>query len=194
MGEKSEQKKQSILEGAREVFMEKGYKDVTMKDIVDACGISRGGLYLYYKSTKEIFLDILNMEAQETDDVLADSIAREATATDLLMLFLKEQKKELLRKKRSLIIATYEFFFANKIPKKENPLKKQFDEAVYVLENLIGAGVENGEFYCENTKDTARNIMYVLEGLKITAKTTGISEESVDRELLYIIQGLVVEE
>ena len=95
---------------------------------------------------------------------------------------------------RSLIIATYEFFFANKIPKKENPLKKQFDEAVYVLENLIGAGVENGEFYCENTKDTARNIMYVLEGLKITAKTTGISEESVDRELLYIIQGLVVEE
>ncbi len=194
MGEKSEQKKQSILEGAREVFMEKGYKDVTMKDIVDACGISRGGLYLYYKSTKEIFLDILNMETQETDDVLADSIAREATATDLLMLFLKEQKKELLRKKRSLIIATYEFFFANKIPKKENPLKKQFDEAVYVLENLIGAGVENGEFYCENIKDTARNIMYVLEGLKITAKTTGISEESVDRELLYIIQGLVVEE
>lgn len=194
MGEKAEQKKQSILEGAREVFMEKGYKDVTMKDIVDACGISRGGLYLYYKSTKEIFLDILNMETQETDDVLADSIAREATATDLLMLFLKEQKKELLRKKRSLIIATYEFFFANKIPKKENPLKKQFDEAVYVLENLIGAGVENGEFYCENIKDTARNIIYVLEGLKITAKTTGISEESVDRELLYIIQGLVVEE
>lgn len=134
------------------------------------------------------------METQETDDVLADSIAQEATAVDLLMLFLKEQKKELLRKKRSLILATYEFFFANKVPKKDNPLKKQFDQAVYVLENLIGAGVESGEFYCENTKDTARNIMYVLEGLKIAAKTTGISEESVDRELLYIVRGLVVEE
>lgn len=194
MGEKSEQKRKLILECAKKVFMEKGYKDVTMKDIVEACGISRGGLYLYYGSTKEIFLDILESEMQKNDGSSAEGMPEQMTATDILMLFLKEQKKELLRKKNSLILATYEFFFANKIPKKENPLKKQFDEAVYILENLIESGVENGEFYCENAKDTARNIMYVLEGLKITAKTTGISEESVDRELLYMIQGLVIEE
>ncbi len=194
MGEKSEQKKQFILECAKKVFMEKGYKDVTMKDIVEACEISRGGLYLYYGSTKEIFMDILHMETQESDDVFSESMPEEATATDILMLFLKEQKKELLRKKNSLILAAYEFLFANKLPKKENPLKRQFDEAVYILENLIESGVESGEFYCEDAKDTARNIMYVLEGLKITAKTIGISEESVDKELLYIIRGLVIEE
>jgi len=194
MGEKSEQKRKLILECAKKVFMEKGYKDVTMKDIVDACGISRGGLYLYYGSTKEIFLDILEGEIQKNDDTSSENMPKRMTATDILMLFLKEQKKELLRKKNSLILATYEFFFANKIPKKENPLKKQFDEAVFVLQNLIESGVENGEFYCENAKDTARNIMYVLEGLKITAKTMGISEESVDKELLYIIQGLILEE
>jgi len=61
MGEKSLQKKQFILETARNVFMDKGYKEVTMKDIVDACGISRGGLYLYFDSTKEIFLEVLKM-------------------------------------------------------------------------------------------------------------------------------------
>lgn len=49
MGEKSAHKKQFIVETARQVFVEKGYKDVTMKDIVDACGISRGGLYLYLR-------------------------------------------------------------------------------------------------------------------------------------------------
>jgi AcrR family transcriptional regulator len=46
MGEKSVQKRNYILETARKVFVEKGYKNVTMKDIVDACEISRGGLYL----------------------------------------------------------------------------------------------------------------------------------------------------
>ena len=51
MGEKSVQKKQYILETARKVFAEKGYKNVTMKDIVEACEISRGGLYLYFDST-----------------------------------------------------------------------------------------------------------------------------------------------
>ena len=56
MGEKSLQKKKYILETARKVFMEKGYKNVTMKDIVEACDISRGGLYLYFGSTAEIFI------------------------------------------------------------------------------------------------------------------------------------------
>ena len=46
MGAKSEQKKAYILEVAKEVFIEKGFRTVTMKDIVEACEISRGGLYL----------------------------------------------------------------------------------------------------------------------------------------------------
>ena len=51
MSDKSVQKKKHILDTARKVFQEKGYKQVTMKDIVDACEISRGGLYLYFSST-----------------------------------------------------------------------------------------------------------------------------------------------
>ena len=193
MGERSEQKKQYILECARKVFAQKGYKDVTMKDIVEACEISRGGLYLYYDSTKTLFLDILREETQDVDD-FSGNISEEATATEVLMLFLKEQKKELFRKRNNLTLAIYEFFLANKIPKKENLLRKQFDEAVYILKALLETGVESGEFYCEDTLLSARNIMYVLEGMKITAKTMGITEEQVDQELLYLLQGLVVEE
>jgi len=63
MGEKSVQKREYIVETARKVFIEKGYKNVTMKDIVDACEISRGGLYLYFNSTREIFQAVLQSEA-----------------------------------------------------------------------------------------------------------------------------------
>ena len=87
MGEKSVQKKQFILETAKNVFMEKGYKEVTMKDIVDACEISRGGLYLYFNSTKEIFLEVLKMEQDETDDVFGSSVPDNAAASDILALF-----------------------------------------------------------------------------------------------------------
>ncbi len=194
MGEKSNQKKQLILETSRRIFMEKGYKDVTMKDIVEACGISRGGLYLYFNSTKDIFTEVLQMESQETDDLFAANIQEDAGASDILALFLKEQKKELLRRKNSLTVAIYEFFFENKVPKKENILRLQFDGAVAVIEKLITDGVENGEFYCEDPLGCARNIMYVLEGLKVSAQTIGISEKTVDDELLYIMQGLIIEE
>ena len=166
MGEKSVQKKRYIVEKARDVFMEKGFKKVTMKDIVEACDISRGGLYLYFESTSQIFMEVLRMESEEADDVFSDSITEDATA----------------------------FYFENDLPKRDNILKKQFDSAVKIIEKLIEAGVENGEFLCEDCEGTARNIMFVLEGLKISAQTIGVTAEAVDREILYLLRGLGVEE
>ena len=194
MGEKSAQKRKYIVETARKVFAEKGFKRVTMKDIVEACDISRGGLYLYFESTEALFLEVLRLEREEADDVFSDSIKEDATASDILMLFLKEQKKELLRKKDTLTQAIYEFYFENKLSKKDNVLKQQFDSAVKVIKMLIITGVESGEFACEDPEGTARNIMYVLEGLKISAQTRGITPDTVDKELLYIYRNLGVEE
>ena len=187
MGEKSVQKKRYIVEKAREVFVEKGFKKVTMKDIVEACDISRGGLYLYFENTSQIFMEVLRMESEEADDVFSDSITEDATAADILLLFLKEQKNTLTQ-------ATYEFYFENELPKRDNILKKQFDSAVKIIEKLIEAGVDNGEFICEDCEGTARNIMFVLEGLKISAQTIGVTAEAVDREILYLLRGLGVED
>ncbi len=193
MGEKSIQKKKYILETARKVFVEKGFKKVTMKDIVEACDISRGGLYLYFESTSQIFQEVMRLESEETDDVFSDKITEDATAADILMLFLQEQKKELLRREDTLTQAIYEYYFENQPGRKNNILKKQFDSAVKIIEKLIEIGVDNGEFYCEDCQGTARNIMFVLEGLKISAQTIGITAETVDREIEFILKYLGLE-
>lgn len=193
MGEKSVQKKRYILETARKVFVEKGFKRVTMKDIVEACEISRGGLYLYFDNTSQIFLEVMKLESEEADDVFSGNITEDATAADILILFLQEQKKELLRKKDTLAQATYEFYFETQPEKKDNFLKRQFDSAAKVIEKLIEIGVDNEEFYCEDCKEAARNIMYMLEGLKISAQTIGVTSDTVDRQILYILRTLGVE-
>ncbi len=194
MGEKSEQKKAYILEVARKVFMEKGYKNVTMKDIVEACDISRGGLYLYFESTAEIFLEVLQKEQEDTDDALEQTLEREMTVADIMALFFKEQKKEILSVQDNLTIATYEFFFETKLPKKENIARRQFEMGVKLLAEMIDAGVFTGELYCEDSIAAAKNMMFVIEGLKVASKTIGVSEKTVDQQLLYMMQGLVVEE
>ena len=192
MGEKSVQKKQYILDTARKVFAEKGYKSVTMKDIVEACGISRGGLYLYFDDTSQIFMEVMKMESQEADDVFSDSISEDATAADILFLFLREQKKELLRKSDTLTQAIYEFYFQSEPVRKGNMLKRQFDSGVKIMERLIAMGVEQGQFSCEDCRGMARHIMFVLEGLKISTQTIGITSEAVDREILFIMRSLGV--
>ncbi len=194
MGEKSEQKRAYILETARKVFMEKGYKNVTMKDIVEACDISRGGLYLYFDSTAEIFLAVLQKEQEDTDDALEQTLEEEMTVADILALFFKEQKKEILNAQDNLTIATYEFFFDTKFPKKENMARRQFEMGVKLLAEMIDAGISMGELYCEDPIAAAKNMMFVMEGLKVASRTIGVSEKTVDQQILYMMQGLIAEE
>ena len=195
MGEKSEQKREYILKQAKEVFAAKGFRDVTMKDIVEACEISRGGLYLYFGSTEEIFKEILLSELEDEGEDITGHLTEDSTMTDILMLFLKEQKKIILKKKQDITIATYEYLFAHKPEKKtDNIAYNQFEQGVKVLTRILEEGVAREEFYLENANAEATNIMYVLEGMKICAKTFGVSESKVDRELLYLVSGLVIEE
>ncbi len=192
MSEKSTQKRNLILENAKNVFVERGYKNVTMKDIIESCGISRGGLYLYFSSTKEIFLEVLKREAAQDDDVFSETFTEDTTAEDILYLFLQEQKKELFRKKDNLTVAIYEYYFGESIKGKGNELKQQFDRAAKLLAKLIEAGVMEEIFYCEDCMGAALNIMYTFEGMKVASKTMGIKEVTVDKEIDYILSQLSV--
>ena len=182
MSDKAERKKKLIRETAREVFIRKGFKDVTMKDIAQTAGISRGGLYLYYSSTEELLLDVLRIESAESDDTFETAISRRAAAADILLLFLNEQKKELLNQQDALSVATY--------PGESGFLRKRFQSAVRIIEHLIRAGIQNDEFYSPDPHAAATNIMFVIEGLKISAQTIGITEKEVDQEIRYLMDGL----
>ena len=186
MSIRSEEKKKHIREKARGVFAQKGFRTVTMKDIVDACGISRGGLYLYYPDTKTLFLDILRTEKEEAGGVIEEAIASGASAGEILRLFLEEQKRELLRSGDTLALATYEYAFGEK----DEYLQTQFDEAVRVIELLVRGGVHSGEFVCGDPGGFAREVMYLIEGLKICALTMDMTEEKADETIGAILARL----
>ena len=59
MSERSKEKRNLILKCAEQVFRTKGFSNVTMKDIIDECNISRGGIYLYFSSVDEIFTEVI---------------------------------------------------------------------------------------------------------------------------------------
>ena len=52
MGIKGDKTKQFIKQQAKVLFADKGFKNVTMKDICEVTELSRGGLYRHYNSTE----------------------------------------------------------------------------------------------------------------------------------------------
>ncbi len=190
MSERADGKKQLILDKATGVFAAKGYRSVTMKDIVEACEISRGGLYLYYSSVEEVFLDVLRSQ-DDWEEASAKDITdsfENASSAELLLWFLKEQKKEILKGKNSLSVAVYEYAFSCRQEGRQSGSKQRFETSALVLEKILDRGNETGEFDCEDPASMAVNMMYTIEGLKICSRTMGISEKKVDRELVYMMR------
>lgn len=194
MSEKTVQKRQLILDRAYDVFSKKGFRTVSMKDIVEAAEISRGGLYLYFSSVEEIFEAVLEeIEKKNLGDISQEQLSN-ATNTQMLLFFLKSQKIEILNKKNSLLTAKFEYAFWCHQEGKKSVLKKEMDAECVVLQKILERGNEKNEFSCYDPKKEARNIMLAIEGMKMMACTTGISEKKVDEEFLYLMQGFVVEE
>ncbi len=190
MSERADVKRQLILDKAAEVFAAKGYRSVTMKDIVEASGISRGGLYIYYDSTEQVFLDVIK-SMDEAEEEMGKSLTgrlKDASAAELLLWFLKEQKKEILKGKNSLSVAMYEYAFECKQEGRNSGSKHKFDTATLVLEKILKKGDETGEFVCDDPKGIADNMMYAMEGMKVIARTVGITEKKVDKELVYMMR------
>lgn len=196
MGNKSVQKRKYILDKARNIFCENGYRTVTMKDIVEACDISRGGLYLYFSNTKELFEAVLEDETKGIASVLdeKDTEARkQSTPGEMMFIYLNQQKKLILKEKNNLVAAMYEYLFENKPSKNDNPVISQFNTTVNALEKLITDGVAQEWMVCEDVVEAARNIAYTLEGLKISAQAIGVSESIIDKQIAYIMGTLGME-
>ena len=188
---KSERKKKLILEKSREIFMEKGYKVVTMTDVIEACKISRGGLYMYYKNVAEIFFEILCHEQEETEYEFSLAMENGLAGNEIIDRFFKEQKDEILNKKPNLTIATYEFFSMNKQHMEEDILKQQFESAVHILSELIQYGMNRKEFNIVNQHTIARMIVLMLEGLHVFSEVMNVTQDLVEDQLDYVRSLLI---
>lgn len=198
MSEKTDKKRALLLDGAYDVFVKKGYRDVTMKDIAESSGVSRGGLYLYFSSVEEVFEAVLEREDQKADFQIEQEQLQEATNVEMLLCFLKLQKKQMLGKNAGLLMARYEYSFACKqhagsLQGKVSPLKKERKKALLVLQKILERGMESGEFDCLDAAHEAENIMLAIDGMKLLACTMGITEKKIDNEFLYMMQRIVLE-
>jgi len=71
--------KESILEAAEELFVRKGYLNVTTRDITNALSLAKGTLFAHFRSKEDLFFHIfvskirkivLNIETEESENNL----------------------------------------------------------------------------------------------------------------------------
>ncbi len=70
-------KKSNILEASRKLFLRYGFDKSTVADIAKQAGISKGGIYLYFKSKDQIMEQLLLQEMYEQNERWIDFVLKD---------------------------------------------------------------------------------------------------------------------
>ena len=72
-----EKRRRQIRAAALDVFLEKGFQRTRIQDITTAAGVSTGTFYIYYKTKRELFLDVVDDMTAGTVNALEEAATKE---------------------------------------------------------------------------------------------------------------------
>jgi len=78
--ERTEARKNEILDTAKRLFMEQGYEQTTINDILTASGVAKGSLYYHYKSKEDVLDGVLERMTGQIADA-AKAVADDPAMT-----------------------------------------------------------------------------------------------------------------
>ena len=185
-------KKNNILMAAIKVLTKKGYYSSTMDDIVAESKMSKGAIYHYYSSKKDVYLAVIDMWENQTQELLAPAADEKSSANAIKELF------NLLAKQLKIdgsffnclptlwAIARHDDDFKKKMQKVYNRFQR-------FIELIILKGIESKEFVNlrpNNAQTSALSLILNFEGIfwfNIFSSKYVDAEKYIDEVSSYIL-------
>lgn len=175
---KGERTKNRILDAAMELFCEKGYVAVTMTAIKEATDLSIGGVYKYFKSTKDIFLGIL---ARDEENVKTDvNPFANMNGEEILQYSFEKNFEFASHGQLGWVVAMYEFMLCEK----EYILTvKERHRSCVEFNKMMIANTDKPHFNADILESLAMFTVIYLNGLQITAITQTFTKDEVAQQI-----------
>jgi AcrR family transcriptional regulator len=163
----SEERQKQILDAAITEFARNGFHATRMEDIARASGLSKGAVYLYYKSKDAIIAALLRtLFSWEMRGVRAIAEG-EGGAADRLLAITRMFADELERMKAATPILMEFYAVAFRQSAVRDYLSQFYAELRVPLVALIQQGVERGEFRAVDPDEVALAWTALVEGLTL---------------------------
>ncbi|MBR6566063.1 MAG: TetR/AcrR family transcriptional regulator [Spirochaetaceae bacterium] len=160
-----DRRKKEILETALNLFMEKGYEDVTFQKIADRCGITRTTLYIYFKNKKEIFVWSIKQLTSEIEASLVKIINDDSKSVEERLLNVLDRILEKCAENHLLFTVTLTYLLQLKKSGKDPAVRvrRRIIRLRHLLSTIIIEGINKGEFKKVNVHDTNELLYSVIE-------------------------------
>ena len=191
-----EHRRSAILRSARKEFFEKGFRAVTVDGIAKRAELSKGAIYLYFKSKEEIYAQILLRDIDKFHarvDALLDTAK---SASDNLRQF-AEVYADFFISDRELFRIFMNFMIqhnpVNFTPNINDHIVKSTNQTVLIIEQILQMGMERGEFPgCRNVRVCRNALWGLLNGIIALHLFTGREATREERVRDQVRGGLEV--
>jgi AcrR family transcriptional regulator len=108
-----DERRQSLIDAAKDLFSDKGYHATTVDDITRAAGVAKGTFYLYFGEKREVYYEVIRSFMELVKDI-GGSVATddneplhffaraEAAALELMKIYLENSKLARLAYRESM--------------------------------------------------------------------------------------------
>ncbi len=187
--------KEHILDVTFKLFLQKSFKEVTLKEIVDATGLSKGAFYHYFASKEQLFLELVNNVLSPVLDVPYNQFSKESLYNfyiDYINYYVENLKKNNTEGKDSAPSFNYIslVFDALKLfPDFQERLQESKDVQLNCWKNIIHAAREKGEIESPMSDEQIANMFINSSGgLEMHNIFIGSSED-IGKTLLALWDG-----
>ena len=166
MATKGERTRESIIHESYTLFAEKGFKQVTMKDVCEITGMSRGGLYSHFSGTDKLFEAVLEKITEKSATDFQTEIKKGTSAVKILEKTLDNMEEEMKHPEDSLSMALYEY--AETV--NTDVMERLERNAKEKWKMLIRYGIKRGEFQEVNVDEIVNVILYSYQGVRMWSR------------------------
>ncbi|SEP55741.1 transcriptional regulator, TetR family [Lachnospiraceae bacterium NE2001] len=179
--EKGNKKKRELQNALKMLAIEKGYANVTMKDIGEYVGLSVGGLYHHYHDVEEVFMDLI---ASETGDVWENfsNVKSFGELMDALDVYFEAEKKELLGQVPSVNTLMYEYYFSKPEAERVVIMKESHNAVVSEMTKILKKVYADKKLF----QRMSEHICIVLQGLTNLSFSGCISKKIIEDEFAML--------
>lgn len=189
MGTKGDNTKQLIIKESIKLFAHKGYLAVTMKDVCEVCGMSRGGLYRHFESTKDIFRAMLDMDIDQNKASVKEAIGNNVPAKHIFDIYLKHETKLTLDKGNGIFFAVHEYAFIESDEREY--FKQRLKDSIEILSMIFAHGQSTEEFKKFDIDTLANHTLYFFDSLKTSASIFEPDRKMIEKQI-DLIKELII--
>lgn len=78
------QRRESIIDAAEEIILERGFDAATMDEIAERSEVSKGTLYLYFENKTALYLAICERGSQKLNDLFGEVLATDRSGLEMI--------------------------------------------------------------------------------------------------------------